>query len=97
MIQSSTQLPFYPFETYRPEWGSNPWSPIFQAGSFNHCRVRNIDLNHLYNPHGIVVDMITLITVNSCTAELYVSIFHSFEAGIAYAISSFKWMEHNVI
>ena len=24
-------------ETWRPEWGSNPSSPIFQAGSFNHC------------------------------------------------------------
>ena len=27
----------------------------------------------------------------TCTAELFVSIFHSFEAGIANAISSFKW------
>ena len=25
------------FETWRPEWGSNPRSPTFQAGSFNHC------------------------------------------------------------
>ena len=25
------------FETWRPEWGSNPGSPTFQAGSFNHC------------------------------------------------------------
>ena len=31
------------------------------------------------------------------TAELFVSIFHSFEAGIANAISSFKWMKNNVI
>ena len=28
--------------------------------------------------------------VNPCPAELFISIFHSFEAGIAYAISSFK-------
>ena len=25
------------FETWRPEWGSNPRSPTFQAGSFNQC------------------------------------------------------------
>ena len=24
-------------ETWRQEWGSNPRSPTFQAGSFNHC------------------------------------------------------------
>ena len=30
--------------------------------------------------------------VNPCTAELFVTIFHLFEAGIANAISSFKWM-----
>ena len=24
-------------EIWRPEWGSNPRSPTFQAGSFNHC------------------------------------------------------------
>ena len=25
------------FETWRPEWGSNPRSPTFQAGRFTHC------------------------------------------------------------
>ena len=25
------------FETWMPEWGSNPWSPTFQTCSFNHC------------------------------------------------------------
>ena len=25
------------WEVWRPEWGSNPRSPTFQAGSFNHC------------------------------------------------------------
>ena len=30
------------------------------------------------------------IQINPCAAELFVSIFHSFEAGIANAISSFK-------
>ena len=25
------------FEICRPEWGSNPRSTTFQAGSFNHC------------------------------------------------------------
>ena len=25
------------FETWRPERGTNPWSPTFQSGSFNHC------------------------------------------------------------
>ena len=25
------------FETWMPEWGSNPRSPTFQTGSFNHC------------------------------------------------------------
>ena len=29
--------------------------------------------------------------INPFAAELFVSIFHSFEAGIANAISSFKW------
>ena len=28
--------------------------------------------------------------INPSAAELFVSIFHSFKAGIAYAISSFK-------
>ena len=32
---------------------------------------------------------------NLCAAELFVGIFHSFEAGIANAISSCKWMEKN--
>ena len=27
------------FETWKPEWGSNPRSPTFQAGSFNHCTI----------------------------------------------------------
>ena len=31
--------------------------------------------------------------INPCSAELFVSIFHSFEAGIANAISSFKQMK----
>ena len=31
-----------------------------------------------------------LVSQNPCTAELFVNIFHSFEAGIANAISSFK-------
>ena len=31
------------------------------------------------------------------TAELFVSIFHSIEAGIADAISSFKWMKNSII
>ena len=35
--------------------------------------------------------------VNPCAAYLFVRIFHSFEAGIADAISSFKWMENNII
>ena len=30
------------------------------------------------------------LSVNSCAAELFVSIFHSYEAGIANAIFSFK-------
>ena len=38
-----------------------------------------------------------LLNVNPCAAELFVSIFHSFEAGIADAISSFKWMKNNII
>ena len=29
--------------------------------------------------------------INHCPAELFQSIFHSFKAGIANAISSFKW------
>ena len=30
-------------------------------------------------------------------AELFVTIFHSFEAGITNAISSFKWIKNNTI
>ena len=36
-------------------------------------------------------------TINLCTAELFVQMFHSFEAGIANAISSFKWMKNNSV
>ena len=41
--------------------------------------------------------MITLIYVNPCTSELDVNIFYSFEARIAYAISSFIRMKNNII
>ena len=34
---------------------------------------------------------------NPCVAELFVSNFRSFEAGIANTISSFKWMKTNII
>ena len=39
----------------------------------------------------------SIFSIEPCTAELFVSIFHSFEAGIANAISSFKWMKNNFI
>ena len=32
-----------------------------------------------------------MINNNSSAADLFASIFHSFKAGIANAISSFKW------
>ena len=35
--------------------------------------------------------MCIVYILNSCPADLFVSIFYSFEAGIANAISSFKW------
>ena len=35
--------------------------------------------------------------INPCTAELFVSIFRLFEAGIADTISSFKWIKKNSI
>ena len=35
--------------------------------------------------------------LSPCPAELFVSIFHSFEAGIANAISSFKWKKNNIV
>ena len=38
-----------------------------------------------------------MIYFNPCAAELFVSIFHSFAAGIANAISSFKWMKNIII
>ena len=47
-----------------------------------------------------------VLTISKCkkiyhftpgTAELFVSNFHSFEAGIADAISSFKWTKNNII
>ena len=33
--------------TWRPEWGLNPRSPTFQAGSFNHCT--RAPTKHAYN------------------------------------------------
>ena len=36
-LRVSGEETFCFFETSRPEWGSNPRSPTFQAGSFNHC------------------------------------------------------------
>ena len=38
-----------------------------------------------------------LDNINPCAAEVFVSIFHSFEAGIANTISSFKEMKNNSI
>ena len=38
-----------------------------------------------------LIDKCTFIIINPCFAEIPVSIFMSFEAGIANAISSFKW------
>ena len=41
---------------------------------------------------------IIIIYINpGCAAELLVSISHSFQAGIANAITSFKWMKNNII
>ena len=37
------------------------------------------------------------LTINPCAAGLFVSIFHSFEAGIADRISRFKRMKNNQI
>ena len=37
-----------------------------------------------------IQNCLTALRVNPCPAELFVSIFHSFEAGITNAISSFK-------
>ena len=36
-LRLSREETFCFFETWRPEWGSNPRSPTFQADSFNHC------------------------------------------------------------
>ena len=38
-----------------------------------------------------------IFNINPCTAELFVGIFHSFEAGIANSISSFKWHKNRYI
>ena len=45
----------------------------------------------------VQLEMPTSKIVNSCSAELFVNIFHSFEAGIAIAISSLKWIKNNII
>ena len=44
---------FFFFETWRPEWGSNPRSSTFQAGSFNHC-TRAPVLSHLHVTWGLL-------------------------------------------
>ena len=36
-LKVSGEETFCFFETWWPEWGSNPRSSTFQAGSFNHC------------------------------------------------------------
>ena len=36
-LRLSGEVTVCSFETWRPEWGSNPRSPTFQADSFNHC------------------------------------------------------------
>ena len=36
-LRVSRKETFCFLKTWRPEWGSNPRSPNFQAGSFNHC------------------------------------------------------------
>ena len=38
-----------------------------------------------------------VIVYNPYAAELFVSIFHSFQVGIVGAISSFKWMKNKII
>ena len=37
---SEWEINIFFFETLRPEWGSNPRSPTFQAGCINHCTER---------------------------------------------------------
>ena len=37
------------------------------------------------------------MSINPPLAELFVTICHSFEAGIANTISNFKWMKNNII
>ena len=46
-----------------------------------------------------IIYIMTIIkcNINPSAAVLFVSIFHSFAAGIANAISSFKWMKNNII
>ena len=50
-----------------------------------------VDLDKMEAPYCIVMDYTMLDDfINPCVAELLFSIFHSFKAGIANAISSFK-------
>ena len=42
------------FETWGPDWGSNPRSPNFQAGSFNHCtRAPALTVKDIMYPNNI--------------------------------------------
>ena len=45
----------------------------------------------------MIFTLFSKLVFNPCAAELFVIIFHSFEAGIANAISSFKLMKNNII
>ena len=40
-----------------PEWGSNPRSPTFQAGSFTHCTIQapSLKMSHKKNLENVIL------------------------------------------
>ena len=59
------------------------------------CNACTDQLKWMVEPDTWLCDQVT--SFNPYTAELFRIIFHSFEAGIADAISSSKWRKKNII
>ena len=79
-----------------------------QASNFESCVWRTVSSQSSHHPQEVLLAQFSLYVhkgglkpdsfhfINPCAAVMFVSIFHSFKAGIASAISSFKWVKNNI-
>ena len=65
--------------------------PVIHDQTSNDCWRTNNNM-YMHQDRTFIIQ-----SFNHWTAVLFVSIFHSFEAGIANAISSFKWMKNSIM